>query len=417
VIDALATAFRAGLDAEGRRLLDAASVPRRVTRGVLEAMLGPEPQDAIDRLAALSVVEQTNEGLRLHDAVHAAVAARLRALDPDRFRDLRAAAWRHLQSEARRAGASDLHRFTADLLFLLDNPFVREALFPTTTHAFSVERSRDEDHDSLRAIWHDHDSAEGASILDSWLALRPDAVRAIRDRAGAVVGCSVVAEWRDIPPSLDRTDPVIAAWSRHAALHPLPPGQRTLVHRRFLAADSGEGPSGMQAAAWLDVKRDYFRLRPHLGRLYMGIRDPQPFLEAMVTLGFTSFEEPIEIGGEPFHLASLDFGTDSVDGWLSRLAAAELGEAEEPFLDARDRTVLVEGSRVPLSRLEFGVLSSLATRHGAPVSRVDLIREAWGMTYDGGSNTVDVVIRGLRRKLGRLADRVETVRGVGYRLR
>jgi DNA-binding response OmpR family regulator len=59
----------------------------------------------------------------------------------------------------------------------------------------------------------------------------------------------------------------------------------------------------------------------------------------------------------------------------------------------------------------------LATRHGAPVSRVDLIREAWGMTYDGGSNKVDVVIRGLRRKLGRLADRIETVRGVGYRLR
>ena len=38
------------------------------------------------------------------------------------------------------------------------------------------------------------------------------------------------------------------------------------------------------------------------------------------------------------------------------------------------------------------------------------------MSYDGGSNTVDVVIRSLRRKLGAVADRIETVRGVGYRL-
>src|SRR3954470_11245086 len=73
VIDALATAFRAGLDDEGRRLLDAGSVPRRVTRGVLDAMLGPEHEDAIDRLAGFSFIEQTDEGLRLHDAVHAAV--------------------------------------------------------------------------------------------------------------------------------------------------------------------------------------------------------------------------------------------------------------------------------------------------------------------------------------------------------
>ena len=53
----------------------------------------------------------------------------------------------------------------------------------------------------------------------------------------------------------------------------------------------------------------------------------------------------------------------------------------------------------------------------APVSRADLLREVWGTSYDGGSNTVDVVIRSLRRKLGAVADRIETVRGVGYRLR
>ena len=111
------------------------------------------------------------------------------------------------------------------------------------------------------------------------------------------------------------------------------------------------------------------------------------------------------------------FGPDSVDGWLNRIAAAELGESVQPFLDERDRSVDLGGARIQLSPLEFGVLSTLAAHPAAPVSRADLLREVWGTSYDGGSNTVDVVIRSLRRKLGAVADRIETVRGVGYRLR
>jgi hypothetical protein len=417
VVAALATAFRAGLDDEGRRLLDVASVPRRVTRGVLEAMGRDDADDALERLGALSFVDETPEGLRLHDAVQSAVSARLRALEPERFREFRSAAWRHLQHETRRAGASDLHRFTADLLFLIDNPFLREAMFPATAHAFSVERSRAEDADALRALWHEFETADGAACLDEWWRVRPDSVRSVRDRSGAVVGCSVVAEWRDIPPSLERSDPVVAAWSRHAVRHPLPPAQRTLTHRCWLAAGTGEGPSGVQAAALLDVKRDYFRLRPHLGRLYVSLRDPRPFRDALRTLGFRFLDDPVEVGGAPIHLAALDFGPDSVDGWLNRIAAAELGENDEPFLDERDRSVDLGGDRVRLSPLEFGVLNTLAAHPAAPVSRAELLRAVWGTSYEGGSNTVDVVIRSLRRKLGTVADRIETVRGVGYRLR
>jgi hypothetical protein len=173
----------------------------------------------------------------------------------------------------------------------------------------------------------------------------------------------------------------------------------------------------VQAAALLDVKRDYFRMRPHLGRLYLSVRDPRPFLAALRTLGFQPFDEPTEVGGASVHLAVLDFGPDSVDGWLNRIAAAELGERVQPFLDERDRSVDLGGSRMQLSRLEFGVLSTLAAHQAAPVSRVDLLREVWGTSYEGGSNTVDVVIRSLRKKLGAVADRIETVRGVGYRLR
>jgi DNA-binding response OmpR family regulator len=45
------------------------------------------------------------------------------------------------------------------------------------------------------------------------------------------------------------------------------------------------------------------------------------------------------------------------------------------------------------------------------------LEQVWGHNYEGGSNVVDAVVRGLRKKCGEHADIVETVRGVGYRLR
>jgi len=417
VVDALASAFRAGLDEDARRALDAAAVPRRITRGVLAAMLGESAaDDALDTLSGLAFVEATSEGLRLHDAVQSAIVERLRALDPERFRHYRAAAWHYLQTETRGVGSNELARSTADLLFLIDNPVVREAMFPTTVHAYSVEPARVEDPHELRSLWHRHDPPDAAHALDLWLERAPGAVRVIRDRSGAVVGCSIVAEWCDIPHSLERDDPVTAAFARHSARHPLPNRQTTLVHRRALARDAGEGPSGPQAAAWLDVKRHYFRMRPQLGRIYLTLADPTPFANAMAVLGF-QFLEPVSFGDDCYHVAALDFGPESVDGWLCRVAAAELGIADRGFLDPEDRTVDLGEQRVQLSPLEFGVLAALSERPGRAVSRAELIDRVWGTTYVGGSNVVDVVVRSLRQKLGPAANRVETARGIGYRLK
>jgi len=370
----------------------------------------------LETLSGLPFVEATSEGLRLHDAVQSAIVERLRAMDPERFRRYRAAAWHYLQSESRGVSRHELARSTADLLFLIDNPVVREAMFPTTVHAYSVEPARLDDMSALRSLWHRHDPPEAAHALDCWLERAPEAVRVIRDRSGALVGCSIVAEWCDIPPSLERDDPVTGAWARHAARHPLPNGQATLVARRALACETGEAPSGPQAAAWLDVKRDYFRMRPRLGRIYNVLADPTPFADAYAVLGFEFFAEPVSLDDGCYHLAALEFGPESIDGWLSRLAAAELGIADRGFLDPSDRTVDLGAQRVQLSPLEFGVLATLSERLGRAVSRAELITRVWGTTYVGGSNVVDVVVRSLRRKLGPAANRVETARGVGYRL-
>jgi len=84
-------------------------------------------------------------------------------------------------------------------------------------------------------------------------------------------------------------------------------------------------------------------------------------------------------------------------------------------LDLRTRRALVDGETVELTAREFA-LAEVFLRHADQVlSREQLLSQVWGLDFDPGSNVVDVYVRYLRRKLG--DDRIETVRGVGYRLR
>lgn len=77
--------------------------------------------------------------------------------------------------------------------------------------------------------------------------------------------------------------------------------------------------------------------------------------------------------------------------------------------------VKVAGEPVDLTYLEYALLAFLVTHPGRTYSRDALLRRVWGFDYYGGSRTVDVHVRRVRAKLGpELAQRLETVRGVGY---
>lgn len=84
-------------------------------------------------------------------------------------------------------------------------------------------------------------------------------------------------------------------------------------------------------------------------------------------------------------------------------------------LDLRTRRARVGDDEVELSAREFS-LAELLFRHPDQVlSRQQILSHVWGYDFDPGSNVVDVYIRYLRNKLG--PDLIETVRGMGYRLR
>lgn len=86
----------------------------------------------------------------------------------------------------------------------------------------------------------------------------------------------------------------------------------------------------------------------------------------------------------------------------------------ELTLDLRTRRARAGKRLVDLTAREF-VLLELFLRHpGQVLSREQILSHVWGYDFDPGSNIVDVYVRALRKKLG--AERVETVRGMGYRL-
>jgi len=81
------------------------------------------------------------------------------------------------------------------------------------------------------------------------------------------------------------------------------------------------------------------------------------------------------------------------------------------------REVRVAGKRVDLTFTEFGILHFLARRPGWVFTRYQIIDGVRGEDYVVTDRSVDVQIAGLRKKLGKRADCIETVRGVGYRFR
>jgi len=86
-------------------------------------------------------------------------------------------------------------------------------------------------------------------------------------------------------------------------------------------------------------------------------------------------------------------------------------------LDSENYSVRLHGKQLELTITEFKLLDYLTQRLGRVVRREDLLENVWGYRYEGGSRTVDTHIQRLRQKLGNLGDWIETVRGVGYRLR
>jgi two-component system OmpR family response regulator len=153
-----------------------------------------------------------------------------------------------------------------------------------------------------------------------------------------------------------------------------------------------------------------------------GIIEARPEQRVLVLSALADVESKVrclELGAsdyvaKPFALAEL------VARVRARIRQPAAGPGERQLrsgaltLDLVRRVVDTGKGQVTLSERQFLLLQHLMRKGGEVCSREQLLADVWGLSFDPGSNVVDVCIRRLRSKLGE--DIIETVRRVGYRL-
>lgn len=116
---------------------------------------------------------------------------------------------------------------------------------------------------------------------------------------------------------------------------------------------------------------------------------------------------------KPFH-------TEELLARLRALTRRAAGHASSSIdcgtlsVDTRGARVFIDGAPVKLTSHEFRLISYMAHHQDRVISRSELVEHIYDQDFDRDSNTIEVFVGRLRKKIGQ--DRIETVRGLGYRL-
>jgi two-component system response regulator QseB len=147
-------------------------------------------------------------------------------------------------------------------------------------------------------------------------------------------------------------------------------------------------------------------------------RNPIPVLIVTAHDSVADRVEGLDAGADDYLVKPFSFEelTARIRALLRRQGGAAEPILQQGALSLNPSTheVRVDGAPVHLSAREFALLEALLRRPGVPLSRSQLENSLYGWGQEIGSNAVEVHIHSLRRKIG--ADRIENVRGVGYRV-
>ncbi|HZZ91725.1 MAG TPA: LytTR family DNA-binding domain-containing protein [Usitatibacter sp.] len=326
VVERLTELFLSGLDADTVEALEASSTVRRVTEPLLASMLdSPSRREGFEAMRSLSFVSAMHDGLVLHDVMRDTISYGLAQRDPARHAKYRRRALRHL-TDATSRSTKTVWQYTADLLYLVRNPLVHNAFFHPEAIDISMAPSQPGDHDAIREICIATEPKESARWLVRWLDRHPETFMVARTALDRVAGFYILFEPGRVDSALLHEDPMTAAWCAHLEAHPVLPHERVLFNRRWLTRDIGEALGPVTSACWLDLKRTYMELRPHLRRVYGAVMDIASIGPVVTPLGFVAVDEAHrKLGESMYYAALLDFGPGSIDGWLGRMVGMELG--------------------------------------------------------------------------------------------
>jgi hypothetical protein len=327
IITQLSRVLLSDLSQEKMEAIQAMSTVRWTTESILRALLKIEhTQTIFNELEELPFIYPTTEGLILHEVFQEAVSRDLSSRDPERYNLYRSRAWRFFSKESQKAREHHLWHLTADMLYLIENPVVREAFFPKGSSEYVLQPAVGEDYEEIVEIARSEETVEAAELVERWLNHHPESFFVAKGSNMKVAGFYFCFEPHKVDEKVLSHDPLTEVWLKHLRQNPVKPEERVLFLRRWLARGTGDNFSPVQGACWVDIKRTYMEMRPHLRRLYTTVNDLAAYAPVVIPLCFLPIEDAhVEIGGRVYHSALLDFGEGSVDGWLKSLVKAELG--------------------------------------------------------------------------------------------
>jgi serine/threonine protein kinase len=324
IITQLSRVLLSDLSQEKMEAVKAMSTVRWATEPILRALLNlNHAQTIFNELEELSFVYPTQEGLILHEVFQEAVSRDLSSRDPERYNFYRSRAWRFFSKESQKAREHHLWHLTADMLYLIENPVVREAFFPKGSSEYFLQPAIGEDYEEIVEIARNEETKEAAELVEKWLNHHPECFFVAKGSETKVAGFYFCFEPHKVDEKILSHDPLTKVWLKHLRQNPVKPEERVLFLRRWLARITGESFSPVQGACWVDIKRTYMEMRPRLRRLYTTVNDLAAYAPVVIPLCFSPIDDAHV--GRMYHSALLDFGEGSVDGWLKSLVKAELG--------------------------------------------------------------------------------------------
>jgi len=363
VVEALFEVLIDDLDPAERRTVEAASILRRVTRPLLSAVLDRDGQDvdaAWQTLRELPFTSMTRIGLELDPLARNVIAGGLEIREPGYVAGVRR---RAAGAALRDAGGGRSWDGTADLLYLVQNPVIRNSYFPPGDQQHPVEPAVRDDREEILSISRQYDGPDGAAAIEQWWAAHQAAFMVCRGGSGEVTAFSAVVRLSELDTRLAKVDPVVAAVLDDVRRRSLSSDAEVLLLRRALGRRRGEYPSPELGSMVVDLKRLYLELRPRLTRVYSVVGDWDSVGQVMRIMGFGRIGPEITVGERPLHLCALDFGSGSVDGWLARHVLVESGESVAADPEHGLPRLPASADRAPVARLsarEREVLAALA---------------------------------------------------------
>ena len=387
--------YLSGLDPPTREVLDAASVVRRhhalAPRGDAAGCAPARRLRAPCARCRSSSSDPTAWSCTTPCARPS--SRRCAAPTPLRYRRYRGAAWLQLRSELRTAAPADLWRYTADLLYLIENPGRPGGVLPDDAAPRSrSSRRRRPTRAAIDAIVRRHEPAAAREHLLAWWESAPAVFRVARDperRPRRSPCCSSPTSSRyGLDPGRPGRQPLARAPARQPGAA-RPAGALSAATCWPPTAAKPRPPR--QAPCWLDLKRRYLEMRPRLRRIYIaGLRHPDARADPVAPLGFArSPGGAAEIGRNslPLRLYN-DFGPSSIDGWLTD--ARRPGDAHRRPRPARSRPPSARPRRRPRRSHQARVRRPRSTcyeREGRVVGRAALLRDVWGYDWTAAATS------------------------------